>query len=84
MQHIGHPIVADRAYGGRGVLLLSEVDRSVPPESDDDQPLIRRQALHAHRLSIAHPHTRRPMTFEAPLPPDMENVLAALRRQSAK
>ena len=79
MQHLGHPIVADRVYGGRGVLLLSDVDDSVAPETDADRPLIHRQALHARRLGIAHPHSGRPMTFEAPLPPDMQNVLTVLR-----
>ncbi len=35
----------------------------------------KRQALHAARLSFLHPRTGEPLTFEAPLPPD----LAALR-----
>jgi len=42
--------------------------------------LLARHALHAARLSLDHPTTGRRMTFEAPLPPDLEAVLAALRR----
>jgi len=79
MQHIGHPIVADKAYGGRGVLMSSEADRTVAAGSAADRPLIHRQALHARRLTIAHPQTGRPVTFEAPLPADMAGTLAVLR-----
>lgn len=39
-----------------------------------------RQALHAHRLAFAHPTDGRPLTFEAPLPPDMTELIARLRR----
>ncbi|MGC1272172.1 MAG: RluA family pseudouridine synthase [Planctomycetaceae bacterium] len=83
MQHLGHSIVADKVYGGKGVLLLSDVDQSVRPETPADHPLIHRQALHASRLTIAHPQTGRPMTFEAPLPADMANVLETLRRTNS-
>ncbi len=38
-----------------------------------------RQALHACRLAFAHPVTGRPMAFEAPLPEDMEALVARLR-----
>ncbi|MDQ3331077.1 MAG: RluA family pseudouridine synthase, partial [Planctomycetota bacterium] len=44
MQHLGHPILADKVYGGRGVFLLSDVDSSVLPETEADHPLIHRQA----------------------------------------
>lgn len=40
---------------------------------------IGRQALHAFRLSFAHPVTGQPMVFEAPLPPDMTSLLAAMK-----
>lgn len=39
-----------------------------------------RQALHAHRLSFAHPIDKRPLTFEAPLPKDLADLLERLRR----
>lgn len=41
-----------------------------------------RQALHAHRLAFAHPSDGRPLTFEAPVPPDMTELIARLRRHS--
>lgn len=42
--------------------------------------LIRRQALHAFRLSFRHPESGIPMTFEAPLAADFEATLTALRQ----
>ena len=44
--------------------------------------LIRRQALHAFRLSFKHPGSGIPMTFEAPLAADFQATLEALRRHS--
>ena len=40
-----------------------------------------RQALHAYRLEFEHPADGRPLTFEAPLPPDLVDLLARLRRR---
>jgi 23S rRNA pseudouridine1911/1915/1917 synthase len=40
-----------------------------------------RQALHAYRLAFKHPSTGRDLRFEAPLPDDLEVLLARLRRQ---
>jgi 23S rRNA pseudouridine1911/1915/1917 synthase len=39
-----------------------------------------RQALHAWRLGLTHPVTRRPMRWESPLPPDFAALLESLRR----
>jgi 23S rRNA pseudouridine1911/1915/1917 synthase len=39
-----------------------------------------RQALHAARLTVSHPATRQALTFEAPLPGDMVELIEALRR----
>ena len=38
-----------------------------------------RQALHAHRLAFRHPLTGQPLTFEAPLPADMQALIRSLR-----
>jgi 23S rRNA pseudouridine1911/1915/1917 synthase len=50
-----------------------------PELGAEDDVLIGRPALHAHRLAFRHPATEKSVEFEAPLPADMENVLAALR-----
>jgi 23S rRNA pseudouridine1911/1915/1917 synthase len=44
----------------------------------------KRQALHAHQLSFVHPTTGRPVTFEAPIPADLDELLGRLRRTAAK
>ncbi len=66
LAHLNHPILADRLYGG---------DR---PEGKDLP--IRRQALHAYSLEVAHPVTGEAIRFEAPLPDDFADTLECLRR----
>jgi 23S rRNA pseudouridine1911/1915/1917 synthase len=79
MRHIGHPIVADRLYGGHAELRLAEV-ASDATNCGDDGTLISRQALHARRLELRHPVTDQLVAWEAPLPDDMQRTLEALRR----
>ena len=43
-----------------------------------------RQALHAYRLSLRHPATGAPLAFEAPLPKDMVDLLARLRKETSR
>lgn len=53
--------------------------RSRPPYNSAEECVLKRQALHARRLTIAHPETGKSMTFESPLPADMDAVLSILR-----
>jgi len=91
LQHLGHPIVADRLYGGGARLSLGELPTSSPltteesdaaedAESQSSPELISRQALHARRLAFRHPHSGKELEFEAPLPDDMQRTIAALAR----
>ncbi len=78
MQHVGTPIVADKAYAGHDRLYLSEIT-GVPRKADEKEtPLITRQALHAFKLTIRHPISEAIMEFEAPFPADMQSVFDAL------
>jgi 23S rRNA pseudouridine1911/1915/1917 synthase len=43
-----------------------------------DLPGLTRQALHAFRLTLAHPQTQARLSLQAPLPPDLTDALAAL------
>jgi 23S rRNA pseudouridine1911/1915/1917 synthase len=43
---------------------------------------LNRHLLHAFRLTICLPHQDRPMTFEAPLPEELEAALSALRSRA--
>lgn len=71
---IGCPVLCDRAYGGRSTLTRGELSR----RPEDDFVLIERQALHARRLAITHPVSGAALEFVAPLPDDLQAVLAAL------
>jgi 23S rRNA pseudouridine1911/1915/1917 synthase len=66
---IGHPVVGDATYGG--------VKARVP---QDLRPVLRleRPFLHAARLAFTHPTDGREMSFEAPLPEDLQLVLDQL------
>lgn len=78
MAHIGHALVGDGVYGSH---LQSKVNR-LPQQI---QPLIKnlsRQALHAQLLTIKHPRSAEIMTFEAPLPDDMREIVEQLKIHS--
>jgi 23S rRNA pseudouridine1911/1915/1917 synthase len=79
LAHIGHPLIADKAYSGRDRLTLGDL---LGPDADADAAdtlLIDRQALHAHSLRFDHPLTGQPLHLTAPLPDDMARTLEALR-----
>jgi len=63
MAHIKHPVIGDTVYG-RGRASSIKAER---------------QMLHAAKLSLNHPKSGKPMTFESPLPADMEALLKQLR-----
>ena len=79
LAHIGHAVVADKAYSGRDRLTVG--DLLGPNAPDADCILIDRQALHAHTLRFTHPLNGQPLEFVAPLPEDMARTLAALRER---
>jgi 23S rRNA pseudouridine1911/1915/1917 synthase len=50
---------------------------------DELRPIqFERQALHAHRLVFEHPATGEVLRFEAPIPADLNDLLARLRRSA--
>lgn len=76
LAHIGCPVLCDKQYGGRDRLTRGDLCR----DADDTQVLLARQALHARRLTVTHPHSGERLTFEAPLPDDLAVTLAALEQ----
>ncbi|MGE3776404.1 MAG: RluA family pseudouridine synthase, partial [Pirellulaceae bacterium] len=72
--HIGCPVLCDRLYGGRGRVTRGELVGSA-----DAEAVLERHALHARRLRFAHPTTGATLEIQAPIPADMEAVLAQLR-----
>lgn len=75
MAHVKHPLVGDPAYGGRLRLPKGTTD-----ELRDVLAAFSRQALHAQRLTLNHPETGETLSWEAPLPDDMNGLIAALRK----
>lgn len=74
MAHIRHPLIGDPVYGGR---------LRLPPNSSAELRQFlsnfKRQALHAAKLTLTHPRTGKVMEFSAPLPQDMQQLLALLQ-----
>jgi 23S rRNA pseudouridine1911/1915/1917 synthase len=79
---IGFPVVADEFYSPSARLTRRDVTGAadLAPETDDTEPLMSRQALHAHQLRFVHPITRELVSFEAPLPADMRQTIELIRR----
>ena len=73
MAHAGYPIVGDRVYGGRLALPKGASEELRVALRD-----FSRQALHAARLQLEHPVTGKALEALAPLPPDMQSLLATL------
>ena len=73
MAHIGYPVVGDPEYGGR-----PRLPAGASPELIASLQDFRRQALHAWSIRFQHPVTGESLSFEAPLPADMHELLNAL------
>ena len=74
MAYLNHPLVGDQLYGGR-----PRPPKGATPELFQMLRDFKRQALHAVKLSIAHPITGELMTWQAPIPDDMAAMTEALR-----
>jgi 23S rRNA pseudouridine1911/1915/1917 synthase len=80
LAYIKHPVVADDMYGGKPVYPWQLKNADPTPED----PIISRCALHAWTISFKHPTTEKIVSFEAPLPDDMQNLLDLLRKYRKK
>jgi 23S rRNA pseudouridine1911/1915/1917 synthase len=73
MMHIRHPVVGDPVYGSR-----------FRPPAGAEQELLdgllafRRQALHARQLTFLHPASGESVTYQAPIPADMVQLMELL------
>lgn len=74
MAYIRHPIIGDKTYGGR-----LQIPKATPPELAEGLRKFHRQALHAQRLTLKHPVTANEMTWTAPIPEDMCELIALLK-----
>ncbi|OJF68651.1 23S rRNA pseudouridine(1911/1915/1917) synthase [Alteromonas sp. V450] len=77
MAHIKHPLLGDQVYGGRPRLPKGASDAFIATLRG-----FQRQALHAAQLSLFHPETEEWMTWKAPLPQDMQDLLKAVKQDT--
>ena len=68
-RHIGFPLLGDDTYGRPATRRVTELTGFTPS----------RLMLHAHRITFAHPHTGKAVTFQAPCPQDFQEAILALR-----
>lgn len=71
---LGYPLVGDRIYGRKRLRASPLSPRCCGAES------FPRQALHAERLTIEHPRSRKTVGFYAPLPDDLRELFRSLRK----
>ncbi len=72
---IGHAILGDKLY---------RTHARQTPKLPAGVAVPSRQALHAQGLAFQHPVSGARVSFEAPLPPDMAELIDALRRASVE
>jgi 23S rRNA pseudouridine1911/1915/1917 synthase len=77
MAHIHFPLLGDPVYGGR-----LQLPKGASPELINTLRTFKHQALHASELSLTHPVTGKVMTWQAPLPEDMQNLIHVLKRDA--
>ncbi len=74
--HVGHPLVGDPVYGRP----RAAAARDIGPEIATSLAAFPRQALHAAELGFRHPVSGERIRLESPLPADLRDLVAILRR----
>ncbi len=74
MAHLKHPIIGDMTYA------RPYIYKNCPAPIEQALKDFKRQALHAYELTFPHPSTTEKMTLNAPLPYDLENLLALIKQ----
>ena len=95
MKTIGHPVVADTAYGNSEACYLEDLLEPVLNKdihnlakeaelcNNATGSIIERQALHAYKIGFIHPVTNEALEFTAEIPEDMCNLITTLRKIKA-
>ncbi len=74
LAYISHAVAGDPLYGG----LHRALDCAPNEAAREAIEALGAQALHARSIAFAHPTRGEMMRFEAPIPPEMEAIVAAL------
>lgn len=78
MAYVQHPLLGDQTYGGR-----LQLPKGATPELIQQLRQFKRQALHACELGLIHPVTEEAMTWQAPIPEDMQILIETLKKDAA-
>lgn len=70
LSEFGHPVLGDRVYG-RGY----PKPGSTPLKEAETLREIKRQALHAWKISLIHPRNQEMIEFKAEIPKDMKDII---------
>lgn len=75
---LGYPLVGDKLYGAGEQYFMEACDTGISSDLLARFDGLARHALHAERLTFAHPTTGDPTTVVSPLPPDLTDYMARL------
>ena len=75
MAYVEHPLIADPMYGGK-IRFPKKAEEALK----DVLKGFKRQALHAKKLTLMHPISGEEMSWKAPLPKDLDDLLKALAK----
>ncbi|OGT54509.1 MAG: RNA pseudouridine synthase [Gammaproteobacteria bacterium RIFCSPHIGHO2_12_FULL_63_22] len=78
MAYAKHPLIGDPLYGGS-----FKLPKAATPELVEMLRSFKRQALHAEKLEFVHPVSGEKISTEAPIPADMQALIATLRADTA-
>lgn len=77
MAFIRHPLVGDPVYGGR-----FKMPKGMSETAREQLQGFRRQALHAGLLGFEHPESGEMVSWQVPIPDDMQHLLAILQQDA--
>ena len=75
LSYVGHSLIGDPMYGGR-----VRFPKKASEELKEALLNFKRQALHSKKLTLAHPISGESMSWKAPLPDDMLELLKVLEK----
>jgi 23S rRNA pseudouridine1911/1915/1917 synthase len=81
MQSLGHPVVGDTLYGAPRLIPPAVRNTGVERPTREDSLALERNFLHAAHLEFAHPQSGKTVAVDAPLPPELEELMAQLRTE---
>ncbi len=76
LELLGHPLLGDKLYGVDEQLFIDMADGRLSMAEVEERVGLSRQALHAHQLWFPHPASGEEVSFQAPWPEALAEVLA--------